>query len=115
QGTVLLVSHDRQFVDNSVTECWIFEGNGQISSFVGGYYDAHQQRAEAKPIRQVAAKVEETKVAAPVKSTTPAAKRPGKLSYNLQRELDQLPQQLEKLEHEIGKLQAEVSHADFFS
>ncbi|EOF8204514.1 ABC transporter ATP-binding protein [Yersinia enterocolitica] len=115
QGTVLLVSHDRQFVDNSVTECWIFEGNGQISSFVGGYYDAHQQCAEAKPIRQVAAKVEETKVAAPVKSTTPAAKRPGKLSYNLQRELDQLPQQLEKLEHEIGKLQAEVSHADFFS
>ncbi|EPC1752144.1 ABC transporter ATP-binding protein, partial [Yersinia enterocolitica] len=41
--------------------------------------------------------------------------RPGKLSYNLQRELDQLPQQLEKLEHEISKLQAEVSHADFFS
>ncbi len=55
QGTVLLVSHDRQFVDNSVTECWIFEGNGAISTFVGGYYDAHHQRATAKPIRQVAA------------------------------------------------------------
>ena len=87
----------------------------QINSFVGGYYDAHQQRAEAKPIRQVAAKVEETKAAAPVKSNAPAAKRPGKLSYNLQRELDQLPQQLEKLENEIGGLQAQVSHADFFS
>ncbi len=52
QGTVLLVSHDRQFVDNSVTECWIFEGNGVINAFVGGYYDAHHQRATAKPIRQ---------------------------------------------------------------
>ncbi|VTR39044.1 ABC transporter ATPase component [Serratia fonticola] len=54
QGTVLLVSHDRQFVDNSVTECWIFEGNGVIDTYVGGYYDAHHQRATAKPIRTVA-------------------------------------------------------------
>ncbi|AHK20693.1 ABC transporter ATP-binding protein [Yersinia similis] len=115
QGTVLLVSHDRQFVDNSVTECWIFEGNGQINSFVGGYYDAHQQRAEAKPIRQVAPKIEETKASTSVKSHAPAAKKPGKLSYNLQRELDQLPQQLEKLENDISKLQAEVSDANFFS
>lgn len=44
QGTVLLVSHDRQFVDNTVTECWIFEGNGEIGTFVGGYHDAQQQR-----------------------------------------------------------------------
>jgi ATP-binding cassette subfamily F protein uup len=117
QGTVLLVSHDRQFVDNSVTECWIFEGRGQINNFVGGYYDAHQQRAEAKPIRQVTqkVKVEESKIVAPLKSDAPAAKRAGKLSYNVQRELDQLPPQLEKLEKDINGLQAEVSHANFFS
>lgn len=66
QGTVLLVSHDRQFVDNSVTECWIFEGNGVINAFVGGYYDAHHQRATAKPIRQ----------AAPSASKPAAEKRP---------------------------------------
>jgi len=48
QGTVLLVSHDRQFVDNSVTECWIFEGGGQIAKFVGGYSEAHQRRAASR-------------------------------------------------------------------
>ncbi len=112
QGTVLLVSHDRQFVDNSVTECWIFEGNGEISTFVGGYYDAHHQRATAKPIRQVAA--EQNKPAAEKKAEQP--KKPAaKLSYNLLRELEQLPQRLEQLEAEIEALQAQMSDADFFS
>ncbi|CAE1144678.1 ABC transporter ATP-binding protein [Serratia sp. Tan611] len=112
QGTVLLVSHDRQFVDNSVTECWIFEGNGVINAFVGGYYDAHHQRATAKPIRQAApvaqSKPAEKKNEQPKKSAT-------KLSYNLTRELEQLPQRLEQLEKDIEALQAEVSDADFFS
>ncbi len=44
QGTLLLVSHDREFVDNTVTTSWIFEGNGVIEEFVGGYHDAKQQR-----------------------------------------------------------------------
>ncbi len=55
QGTVLLVSHDRQFVDNTVTECWIFEGNGEIGTFVGGYHDAQQQRAAYKQQKTVTA------------------------------------------------------------
>ncbi|CAI0749130.1 ABC transporter ATP-binding protein [Serratia grimesii] len=112
QGTVMLVSHDRQFVDNSVTECWIFEGNGVISTFVGGYYDAHHQRATAKPIRQVAA--DQNKPVAEKKaeqSKKPAAK----LSYNLLRELEQLPQRLEQLETEITALQAQMNDADFFT
>lgn len=112
QGTVLLVSHDRQFVDNSVTECWIFEGNGAIDTFVGGYYDAHHQRATAKPIRQAAPTLSkpttEKKAEQPKK---PAAK----LSYNLLRELDQLPQRLEQLEAEIKALQAQMSDVDFFT
>ncbi|MBN0112799.1 hypothetical protein JTL59_34255, partial [Pseudomonas aeruginosa] len=45
QGTVMLVSHDRQFVDNTVTECWIFEGGGRIGQYVGGYHDARGQQA----------------------------------------------------------------------
>ncbi len=45
QGTVLLVSHDRQFVDNTVTECWIFEGGGKIGRYVGGYHDARGQQS----------------------------------------------------------------------
>ncbi|MFI8418213.1 ABC transporter ATP-binding protein [Serratia sp. NPDC078593] len=112
QGTVLLVSHDRQFVDNSVTECWIFEGNGTISTFVGGYFDAHHQRATAKPIRQ-AAPVSQNKS---VEKKAEQAKKPtAKLSYNLLRELEQLPQRLEQLEAEIEALQTQVSDADFFS
>ena len=91
QGTVLLVSHDRQFVDNSVTECWIFEGNGVINAFVGGYYDAHHQRATAKPIRRAPSA---SKPAAE-KKTEAAEAAAAKLSYNLQRELEQLPQRLD--------------------
>lgn len=115
QGTVLLVSHDRQFVDNTVTECWIFEGNGEIGTFVGGYHDAQQQRAA----------YQQHKAAAPAKATgnasKPAAEKGdakrsvNKLSYNLARELEQLPQKLEQLEARIGELQAKMSHPDFFS
>ncbi|MBK4783390.1 MAG: ABC transporter ATP-binding protein [Pantoea sp. Pent] len=112
QGTVLLVSHDRQFVDNTVTECWIFEGNGEIGTFVGGDHDAQQQRAaykqtKAAPVKSAAAKPAE-KADAPKRSA-------GKLSYNLTRELEQLPQKLEQLETRIGELQAQMSHPDFFS
>lgn len=113
QGTVLLVSHDRQFVDNTVTECWIFEGNGEIGTFVGGYHDAQQQRAAYKqitssPVKTAAAVKPAEKSEAPKRSAS-------KLSYNLMRELEQLPQKLEQLEARIGALQAKMSHPDFFS
>ncbi|MFC3395810.1 ABC transporter ATP-binding protein [Brenneria rubrifaciens] len=115
QGTVLLVSHDRQFVDNSVTECWIFEGDGAISRYVGGYYDAQQQRAESTPLRTVSAPAASTP-SAPAANTAQAAKRnSGKLSYNQQRELDQLPLKIEQLEQQIDALQTQVSDAGFFS
>ena len=115
QGTVLLVSHDRQIVDNTVTECWIFEGNGEIGSFVGGYHDAQQQRAAYK--QQKSAQGNKPAAAAkPAADKADGAKRGGgKLSYNLTRELEQLPQKLESLEARIGELQAKMSHPDFFS
>lgn len=111
QGTVLLVSHDRQFVNNSVTQCWIFEGDGVINTFVGNYDDAHHQRATAKPIRTTV--VNQSK---PVtKKNIALPKKPGaKLNYNLLRELEQLPQRLEQLEAEIEALQAKISATNFF-
>jgi len=114
QGTVLLVSHDRQFVDNSVTECWIFEGEGQISSFVGGYFDAQEQRRNRRTLRAVAAPapVEKTTVKAP---KNPQPKRGNKLSYNLQRELEALPLQIESLEQQVSELQAQIADPNFFS
>jgi ATP-binding cassette subfamily F protein uup len=53
QGTLLLVSHDRQFVDNTVMTSWIFEGSGKIEEFGGGYHDAQQQRSQVKAVREV--------------------------------------------------------------
>ncbi|NIE51023.1 ABC transporter ATP-binding protein [Pantoea dispersa] len=112
QGTVLLVSHDRQFVDNTVTECWIFEGNGEIGTFVGGYHDAQQQRAAYKQTKAAPVKSAATK---PAEKADAPKRSAGKLSYNLTRELEQLPQKLEQLETRIGELQAQMSHPDFFS
>ena len=112
QGTVLLVSHDRQFVDNTVTECWIFEGEGRIGRYVGGYHDARGQQAQSQSHQQAA--VKKTPEAAQPKAET--VKRGGsKLSYTLQRELEQLPQKLEKLEADLEALQLQVADATFFS
>ncbi len=61
QGTLLLVSHDRQFVDNTVTTSWIFEGEGVIEEFVGGYHDAQQQRMQVIEARKAYEPVKETK------------------------------------------------------
>ncbi|WP_219951358.1 ABC transporter ATP-binding protein [Dickeya zeae] len=122
QGTVLLVSHDRQFVDNSVTECWIFEGNGLIGRYVGGYYDAQHQRASSAPLRSAAlVKSAATKEnldsesAQSAPAAQPAKRSGGKLSYNQQRELEQLPQRIEALEGEIANLQQQMNDPAFFS
>ncbi|MBD2811642.1 ABC transporter ATP-binding protein [Xenorhabdus sp. Vera] len=113
-GTVILVSHDRQFVDNSVTECWIFEGNGEINNYVGGYYDAQQQRDQTVSLRQVSEKKASVEPKA-VKSKETAKRTNNKISYHLLRELEQLPSLLEKLEEDIEKLQSQVSDAEFFN
>lgn len=112
QGTVMLVSHDREFVDNSATECWIFEGNGVINSYVGGYHDAHHQRRTQRQLRQPAT-VNDKPVAA-VKAE-PAKRSANKLSYNLQRELEQLPEKISELEQRIDALGKQMSDASFFS
>lgn len=116
QGTLLLVSHDRQFVDNTVMTSWIFEGEGQIEEFVGGYHDAQRQRANVQATRDAMAPTVKVK-AEPVAATTQKVEqvaKPKKLSYKLQRELEQLPETLEKLENEITELQEKVNSATFF-
>ncbi|AYN26829.1 MULTISPECIES: ABC transporter ATP-binding protein [Buttiauxella] len=112
QGTVMLVSHDRQFVDNTVTECWIFEGEGKIGRYVGGYHDAKGQQASAHSLRQSVADKAQNTVAAKVEVVKRAS---SKLSYNLQRELEQLPQRLEQLEAELEAIQAKVGDPEFFN
>lgn len=115
QGTVLLVSHDREFVNNTVTSSLLFSGNGRIVEIAGGYDDviAYQQRQQInatngqKSTRPIQTITEETPVQASVNSTK-------KLSYKEKRELEQLPGLIEQLENELEGLQAKVNDAEFF-
>ena len=115
EGTLLLVSHDRQFVDNTVMTSWIFEGNGVVEEFVGGYHDAQKQRAQALEYRQVEKPAKTDKVVEETPKTAPVKTKPKKLSYKLQRELEALPMRLEELETQIETLQEEVNDPSFFS
>ncbi|ERB65494.1 ABC transporter ATP-binding protein [Vibrio coralliilyticus OCN008] len=115
QGTLLLVSHDRQFVDNTVTTSWIFEGEGEIEEFIGGYHDAQQQREQTKKARAVEKPIKAEKQVEESPKTAPVKSKPKKLSYKLQRELEVLPAKLEELEAEIESMQEQVNDPDFFS
>ncbi|MEH0667103.1 ABC transporter ATP-binding protein [Vibrio scophthalmi] len=115
QGTLLLVSHDRQFVDNTVTTSWIFEGNGVIEEFVGGYHDAQQQRAQAHQARVVENSAKAVKQVEETPKSAVTKAKPKKLSYKLQRELEALPAKLEELEAQIEALQGQVNDPNFFA
>lgn len=115
QGTLLLVSHDRQFVDNTVMASWIFEGEGVIEEFAGGYHDAQQQRAQVKQSREIEKPTKTPQVVEASLKTAPVKSKSKKLSYKLQRELEALPAKLEQLEVDIEDLQQTVNSADFFT
>jgi len=113
-GTVLLVSHDRSFLDNIVTHCLVFEGNGKISESIGGYSDWFAEKQVLTPQKQntTSPKKEKKKAAKP--ANPPSNNQQKKLSYKEQRELDQLPEKLESLEQQIDDLQTVMSQADFY-
>jgi ABC transport system ATP-binding/permease protein len=105
-GTLLLVSHDRAFLDNVVTQTVAAEGEGRWREYVGGYSDWLRQRPQPKPVAPKAAAP-----AAPVTATAAAPKR--KLSYKEQRELESLPAEIEKLELEQRQLAQKMGGADY--
>ena len=119
QGTLLIVSHDRQFIDNTATECYLFEGEGRLNKYVGGFFDAKQQQANfwaSKAVEEQAKakKTEVQKEESAVKNDRTSKPKSVKLSYKEQHELEQLPQQLEELETKITALQAEIADPAFF-
>ncbi|HHF0178594.1 TPA: ABC transporter ATP-binding protein [Haemophilus influenzae] len=119
QGTLLIVSHDRQFIDNTATECYLFEGEGRLNKYVGGFFDAKQQQAnfwasKATEEQVKAKKTEQLKEESSVKNDRTSKPKSVKLSYKEQRELEQLPQLLEELETKITILQAEIADPAFF-
>ena len=106
-GTLLLVSHDRAFLDNVVTSTLVLEGDGRVGEYVGGYSDWLRQRPQARE------EAEEKK--ADERRERPAKKaRPKKRSYKENRELEVLPAQIEALESEQRSLHSKLSDPDFY-
>jgi len=119
-GTVLMVSHDRAFLDNVVTSTLVFQGDGEVREYVGGYQDWLRQggspkllgiaeRAESRADKPQATEASTPSTAPQVE---PAAKK--KLSYKLQRELDALPGKIDEVEQAIAAVQAEISAPAFY-
>ena len=119
QGTVLMVSHDRAFLDNVVTSTLVFEGNGVVREYVGGYQDWLRQGgsvkllgvAETKEAKEAKAETQQSKPATPVAEPLPAKK---KLSYKIQRELEALPGKIDAVEKNIAALQTEIAQPTFY-
>ncbi|MEO1895153.1 MAG: ATP-binding cassette domain-containing protein, partial [Methylococcales bacterium] len=105
EGTLLLVSHDRLFLDNVVTSVMVFEGSGQVNEYVGGYADWQQYKTElAKSIESDKKSVKEK----------PKSVKKKKLSYNDQRELAQLPATIEQLEAKQTELNNQINTPTFY-
>ncbi len=104
-GTLLLISHDRSFINDVVTSTLSFEGNGVIREYVGGYDDW---------LRQQAVNTEKTRAVQKTASTRSSQKKQSKLSYKHQRELDKLPAKIEQLEQAQRMLHDKMTKADYF-
>ena len=114
-GTLLLVSHDRAFLDNVVTSTLVFEGGGRVQEYVGGYEDWLRQRAavlSAAPASAAPGRPEPGSAAGRRAGAGGSESR--KLSYNERRELDDLPARIETLEAEQHDLNANVAHPAFY-
>jgi ABC transport system ATP-binding/permease protein len=106
-GTLLLISHDREFLNNVVTSTLVFESPGRVHEYVGGYDDWLEQRPKTgTPTKELPQNTQKT-----AKSQSKRAK---KLSYKEQQELQRLPQQIEKLEKQLSSLQQRMADTDFF-
>jgi ATP-binding cassette subfamily F protein uup len=104
-GTILLVSHDRAFLDNVVTQTLVFESGGRVQEYVGGYSDWLRQRKLPEP----------QSASAPAAAAMRTARRAAtKLSYKDERELAALPAAIEALEAEQAELAARVSEPEFW-
>jgi len=114
QGTVLLVSHDREFVNNTVTSALYFAGQGRVVDIAGDYQDvlAYQQRQqEQQKVATTPQKVTKQPEEKPIQASSAAAK---KLSYKEKRELEQLPALIEELDSAVASLQQQVNDPEFF-
>ena len=110
QGTVFLVSHDRMFLDNVITQSIVFEGQGRLKEYIGGYQDYIDAKSREEKIQTAPA----PKTTAEPEKSKPKANRTVKLSYKEQRELDALPDEIAALETEQTEINAQLSDPEIF-
>jgi ABC transport system ATP-binding/permease protein len=111
EGTLLLVSHDRAFLNNIVTSTLILDGNGRVNEYVGGYED-WQKQIEQLPASKSRKPLSTTSIES--KADSKPAPGPRKLSYNEKRELADLPRHIEMLEAEQHQLTVELEDPAFY-
>jgi ATP-binding cassette subfamily F protein uup len=111
-GTVLLVSHDRTFLDNIVTSTFAFEGDGRVVEYVGGWEDYQRQSDSRRPLSVVRDERPRPERGARSPGASEGSRR--KLSYKEQRELEALPQRIAALEDEQRRLREESESSDFY-
>jgi ATP-binding cassette subfamily F protein uup len=109
-GTLIVVSHDRHFLDSVVTATLVFEAEGEVRRYAGGYSDWARNKHALAVIDEPRA----AKAAAATRVPPPRSAPAGKLSYKLQRELDALPSAIEQLEADVAGLRARVAAPDFY-
>jgi len=118
-GTLLLVSHDRDFLDNVVTSTLVLEGEGKVGDYVGGYSDSLRQRPAPAQSAAAVAKASATAVPAQPVAATPAAAEAApakrKLSFKDARELEQLPARIEQLELDVEGLTSAMNDPAFYT
>jgi ATP-binding cassette subfamily F protein uup len=112
EGTLIVVSHDRDFLEQTVTKIIAFEGDGKVDVVIGGYSDYAERRAKAKAAEEplklvVARKTEEVAL--------PRKKERRQMSYALRYELDNLPAKIARLEREIAQLEPMLEDPDFYT
>jgi ATP-binding cassette subfamily F protein uup len=118
-GTIFLVSHDRAFLNNVVTSTLVFEGEGSVAEYIGGYDDWLRQRdadqtAMAGKPRTVPEKLQKPEKPEKAERRGPKPERPRKLSFNEQRELESLPERIEALEAEQREIYEAMADPEFY-
>ena len=112
QGTVFLVSHDRMFLDNVITQSIVFEGEGRLKEYIGGYEDYLDAKKREQAFQTASAP--KTEKPSENEKTERKANRTVKLSYKEQRELDALPEEITALENEQAELNTQLSDPEIF-
>lgn len=113
-GTVLVISHDRRFIDKVATETWVFDGNGNIETIVGGWSDvlAYYKRIEAQ--KQTLDSLKKESKEKESKNINKESKGNKKISFTQMHELEQIPEKIEKLEAQIALLDEKIADPSIY-